>query len=285
MAKKPTTALILAALLCFSVVGTTDAMLLASDWAGNLYDVNTSTAALSFIGSTGIDRLSALEFAPDGTLYGFSAGPAANFYTINPTTGSASMVGPLGLSFAFEGGLAFGNGVAYGVNGGDCWEAQLFQVDLATGATTVIGTMNPSGREIDINGLSWRNDGVLVGIDNYSGNFVTIDPVTGTIFGPEVNAGFTLGGIGGLAIDDPFHATGYMATGIIDNGTNSLYSFDQYAGTPGFIGSFGADVRADYGISGLAASPVPEPGTLGLFGLGLAGVVAGIRRKKRAVKA
>jgi len=132
------------------------AALWASDWAGGFYSVNTSNASLSYIGSTGISELGALEYASDGTLYGFSSGTGAALYTIDPNTGASSLIGPLNNGFIFEGGLAFGNGVAYGVNQGSNSTPYLFSLNLATGQATNIGQMYSNH---DFNGLAWRSAG------------------------------------------------------------------------------------------------------------------------------
>ena len=60
--------------------------------------------------------------------------------------------------------LAFApNGTAYGTNGDSAAIPQLFTINLTTGAATVIGTL--SGGDHDINGLAYRSDGMLIGLD------------------------------------------------------------------------------------------------------------------------
>src|SRR5262249_35137258 len=83
------------------------ASLLGIDFdTGTLYSVSTANAALTLIGSNG-RNFGEIEFSPSGTLYGFTTGSTSTLYTINPSTAAATPIGPLGLSFVFEGGLAF----------------------------------------------------------------------------------------------------------------------------------------------------------------------------------
>src|SRR5947209_2315207 len=90
---------------------------------GVLYSISEANAAKSVIGSTGnASTWADIQFAPSGTLYGFTDSGAAtpSLYTINPNTAAISAVGPLNpTGFVFEGGLAFTpGGTAYGMNMG-----------------------------------------------------------------------------------------------------------------------------------------------------------------------
>lgn len=140
--------------------------------ATQLYSINSSTAAATPIGPTGISLGNALVFEMDGTLYG-AGGGTSSLYQINPTTGAGTAignvgyasagdlafvgadlymsslsheliridldggaagtsVGPFGFTFVF--GLATpGNGALYGISG-----TQVFSVDVASGAGTLI---------------------------------------------------------------------------------------------------------------------------------------------------
>ena len=245
----------------------------ACDWGGNLYSVDASNASLGYIGNTGLSGLGALEFAPNGILYGFTAG-TGNLYKIDPNNASTTLVGLLSPDFYFEGGLAFSpTGAAYGVNQGDNGAPYLFSIDLNTRSATNIGQM---GTGHDINGIAWRSDGMLVGIDDNTNSLVTIDPNTAAL-AHLADLGFTAGSIGGMTFSD-IPDFGYFATGT--TGTNGLYSFDMFNGGNAFIGNFAA--LDPNGVSGLAASPVPEPATLGLMGLGLVGLALRRRKKSKA---
>lgn len=264
---------------CLLVVAPVSASLIGVDWdTGVLYNVSTSDASLSVIGSTGITELSALEFAPNGTLYAFSSGSQARLYTIDPVTATATSVGPLGM-FAFEGGIAFSpGGTAYAVGGSSVSSPQLLQLNLATGAASVVATL--SGGAHDINGLAWRSDGMLVGLDRVSNGLVTINPATGaTALLAIVDT--DIGATGGMAA---VGNTGYFSTsgpGDVIPGSNNLYSFDLFTGAHTLVGSFAPAIE-NTGIGGLA---IPEPSTLAgmlLFSCALAGHPVVSRRRARA---
>ena len=240
---------------CFSTRGTT--LLGIDSDTGNLYQVSTANAALTLIGNTGIATPADLQFAPDGSLYTFNVGTNSVLFRIEPNTAHATAIGPLGLSLVFEGGLAFTpDGVAYGCNGGTAAAAQLFKLNLATGHATIIGTV--SGGSHDIDGLVWRSDGMLVGLDRVSNALLAINPQTAAsstivVLSPIVGAvgGLTAAGDSGyFSTAGPTGISGYFL------GSNELYSFNLFSGASARIGTFAPTIQAT-GISGIALLPPP----------------------------
>jgi len=252
--------------------------------SGVLYSVSTVDASLTPVGSTGVANFAEIEFAPDGTLYGFTSGPPGicSLYTINPSTAEASLVGPLGVEFVSEGGLAFTpNGIAYGGighgSGGIPGQAQLFSLNLATGAATAVANLG----FLDINGLTYRSDGSLIGLDRVDNALVVINPTTGSDFG-LVNVPSAVGAVGGMTV---LNGVGYYNTsgpgGSSIPGSNNLYSFNLFTGASKLVGSLGPTITGT-GISGLAAQ-VPEPSSLILASFGVVGLaVWGWRRRSLA---
>ncbi len=107
---------------------------------GVLVTINTSTGAVTTVGSTGLSLIQGLEFSPGGTLYAADLGKG--IVTLNPATGAwTDANGPSGQTIAFapDGTLY----VSAGYN--------LVTVDLATGATTTI----VSGGLSDVRGMAY----------------------------------------------------------------------------------------------------------------------------------
>jgi hypothetical protein len=267
--------------ICGWTTGTASGGLLAVDSdTGKLYTVSTANAALTFVGNTGVFGFGEIEFSPSGTLYGFSTGTAPTLYTINPSTAAATAVGALGLPFVFEGGLAFSpSGIAYGTNGGSSEAAQLFTINLATGNATVVGTMSGGGH--DVNGLAYRSDGELIGLDRVTNDLVVINPTTAAVT-PLAVVPSTVGGVGGMTV---LNGTGYYSTsgpsGSIP-GSNTLYSFDLFSGASNQIGNFNGVITGN-GISGLAAT-VPEPGAILLGSIGALVLLSNLLVHRRVIR-
>ena len=234
---------------------------------GTFYSISTTNGSLQLIGDTDINNLGALEFnVQDGFLYGFTTGDAKTTdlyrFTISSSLDSvtAELVGPLGLS-AFEGAIAFSpSGGAYAVNGGATVPA-LLSLDLLTGDATVI---NSFADRHDINGLGWRSDGVLIGLDNTDDALLAIDPLTAGVTVID-QIGSAVGTVGGMAMGQAgnFFVTAGPLAAI--PGSNSLYSFDPFTGDYVFIASYENQILAN-GFSGLAF--IPEPATLALLTVG-----------------
>jgi DNA-binding beta-propeller fold protein YncE len=251
--------------------------------SGNLYQISELNASLALIGSTGIPAVGGLEMGPDGFLYGAttldgSGDPA--LYRIDPGTAVAELIGLLNLDTIgldyYEGALAFGpDGTLYATNYGFDLNPRLLTIDTATGQATVVGTM--TGGQHDVNGLAWRSDGKLIGLDRRSSSLLIINPSDAVVEGTVASLSPTLGGIGGMTVagDTAYFSTagpGGLAGG--EAGSNALYSVDLFTGAHQQIGSFSPGVTGS-GIGGLA---VPTPATLALMGVG--GVMLVLRRRR-----
>lgn len=238
---------------------------------GDLYRLGTD-GSYEMIGSTGLTGVGGLDWV-NGALYAHTGtgGAAGALYSINPATAQAALIGDLGVSFQYEGAIAYrGDGFAYAIGGRDDG-AGLFDVNLATGAATELGTLSLH----DINGLAMRSDGALVGFSQLANGLFTIDPSTmqtelllnvGQVFGQTA--------IGGMATSDGARA--YVVTDTVTiSGTPRgawLYEVDLYSGEVSFLVDYGAEL----GITGIA---VPAPGAAGVL---LAALPLAARRRRRS---
>lgn len=257
--------------VCLAVSTRVDAALIGFDaGTGNVYSISETNASLTYLSNSTVN-LGALEYAGDGLLYGIEFG-TQHIYTLNPFTGETRLQFA-GASTSFEGGLAFASDtVAYATNGGNTRSTELLRIDLSARSVTVVGVI--SGGNHDINGLTWRSDNTLVGLDRVSNALLEID-VTTAASSLLMALGDTVGSVGGMTSDG---VSGYFNTAG-NGGSNALYAFDLYSGNYNLIGSFDPVISGN-GISGLTLAPIPLPASIWLFGSGLLGLL-GCRLKKR----
>src|SRR5262249_10526478 len=143
-------------------------------------------------------------------------------------------IGDYNVGFVFEGALAIASDgtTAYSMNGGVNSAAHLLQINLSTGAATDKGVVSGV---TDVNGLAFRNDGLLDALDDNTNSIRVIDPTTLTsTFLASVPS--TVGSVGGMTIEN---GVGYYATGIGGSGSNLLYSFNPITGSSTLIGNLG----------------------------------------------
>ena len=153
----------------------------------------TSTITMTF--PMGGDVLTALEFVGSTLYAGFttedSGGPTF-LTTVDIGTGIVSTVGATGVSSPL-GGLAYdvATSVMYGISAGGS-SAELFTIDLSTGAATSVGLVTIDGTSFGgTTALEFGPDGVLYALPNnnssITGHLLSIDPLTGA----ATDLGFT----------------------------------------------------------------------------------------------
>lgn len=138
--------------------------LYGTDSSGNFYSFNLSTGAATLIGSTAQGNIEALDFL-GSTLLGASFSSAPTIFSIDTATGtvtnivsvSSALSGSARAMAILESNTAF---LTTDMTGG----ANLYKVDLTTGAPTLIGFMAVHGSQFAA--MDIASDGQLYGLDN-----------------------------------------------------------------------------------------------------------------------
>ncbi|MFG0292221.1 MAG: SMP-30/gluconolactonase/LRE family protein [Phycisphaerales bacterium JB050] len=248
----------------------------------------SSPSRYTTIGSTGVPNIGfgGLDFDANGNLWAYASyykttgGAASGLYSIDPLTGQAT---PVGQSFTSLQDLAYNpvDGKMYGINTQQAAITRLYEVDLATGSTTQVGSFTGLPEQHYINGL---------GIDS-QGNFYLHDVANGMIFqgdGSSFSSLYDLDVVTvasqGLTIDWSRDDTGYhtlVGQGEFPNYISTVNSF-SVDGSGYFYGdAFGPnnlDGIPPVQAGDIAIMPaIPAPGGAAL--MALAGAVS-LRRRR-----
>ena len=247
-------------------------MLAVRSQDGALFYVSPDDASLTPTIPTAIEHVFALEMGPDGQVYGYDHN--LTLFRFDPTSFELALLGKIQtFEYLYEGAMAFApDGRAYVI--GSDFTTSLLRLDTSTLATTRVGALGD--RLYDVNGMVWRPDGMLVGMDRVSNALITIDPATGaaTQLAPLDPL---LGSVGGMTVLD---GVGYLATAAAIGstpGSNELWRFDLFTGAHVRVGAFDpAATAGTSGFAGLAAIPEPAAG-----GVAVLAIVATLARRRR----
>jgi hypothetical protein len=228
--------------------------LLTMSFNGDLDSIDPATGTTSAIGATGFTDCSTPETPSCGPHSQLSLGSAGgmvyatdfanNLYTVNPVTGKATLVGATGIpAVPFIPATITDHTIHF-------YDENLFDVGGKLYANFDAGTFN-----FDTAVSTTVIAPVLYQIDTNTGH---ASKVASTAMGlvTVVNLNGTVYGFSGV--------------------TNQVVTLDVTNGTTSFV----SDIDQSLGLIG-GASPVPEPASIALAGIGIAGIVFWKRRQFR----
>lgn len=219
---------------------------------GNVYTVNASTGATTFV--------AALKAPINGSLLGFDFNPNAD------VSGAAS------LRVITSGG----DNYAVNVNPG----ANLGAVTKQTNISSASGALKLTGAAYSNNDTNPNTPTVLFAIDTVSSSLFATSAPAGGVYTRVGSLGASSLNVFGFDIS----GSGMAYAGLTgDDSYSSLYTINLQTGAASLIGAFGIQGNTALPtIVGLAVAPaVPEPSTVGLM---LAGLVAAgfVTRRSRS---
>jgi hypothetical protein len=134
----------------------------AGTTADQLYSIDTTTGAATSIGLIGDNMVYALGFSQAGGLYGVDG--SCNLLSINTGTGVGTVIGSTGL--ASPNGNCGAFDIASGLDGtmylADSTSESLYDVNLATGGTTLIGAYGSATNVVGLAVLTTPEPGTVV---------------------------------------------------------------------------------------------------------------------------
>ncbi|MCH7785400.1 MAG: proprotein convertase P-domain-containing protein, partial [Bacteroidetes bacterium] len=124
---------------------------------GSLYTIDTGTGAATLVGALGTGGGLAIALAIDGSGNGWTYDIVDDsFYSVDLGSGAAALVGALGFDANFGQGMSWDpntDQVYLAAFNFTLFDTEIRTVDLATGATTLVGVFLPGG----LNQLAWMS--------------------------------------------------------------------------------------------------------------------------------
>lgn len=245
--------------------------LIAVDSTRSLFEINPATGQKTQIGTVSANAGTTGGLAYDaasGTVY-LTSTNLDSLYTLNIDTGAATLMGSYGVDVVMH-------GLEWDSSTGTLYAASsnpntFYSVNPLTGLATEIGGIGLTS----FNNLGYdSNNDVMYMTNSGSDSLYTIDRATGL---PTL--------VGALLTSSNPNALAFAAElntmFMLDNSTNNFYTLNLMTGAATVVGSTGIGnlLGLIYIPSGISV-PVPEPGVLALFGVGLIGM--GLARRRRS---
>ncbi|KAA3612818.1 MAG: hypothetical protein DWQ01_03710 [Planctomycetota bacterium] len=234
---KPTLSLFL--LACLTAPLTSQGSFTAVNFAGDVFEVDPSTAAETFIGPSGWTDLNCMAKGLDGCFYSMSGGTVIridrntgigiNVVSTSLTDVRGAAIDDLGVFFAVQ-------------DGGPGLPDQLYSIDLTSGTTTYIGSINYVLVEAldDVGGVlyGWDCSAGLITIDKINGGGTGIGASGGTCNNVRgLGGGFAPGSLYGANMDMSTVNTGTGALTFIGGPLSDLRGLEFCIFTLDIIGS------------------------------------------------
>ncbi|MFN0137016.1 MAG: DUF4394 domain-containing protein [Phycisphaerae bacterium] len=226
---------------------------------------SASPQNLTRYGAAGVGLMPGLDFASDGTLYGFSFG---GLYAFNLQTGAATQIGPGNLDDEQVLDMSWDptRNQMFVISASSSDEPhRLRTVNLSTGNTSVVGTLNipvPAlafGFAVNAAGTRYLHDAEQGGMMRLNNS------LQGTFLGPEGNS---IGNLAGMTINWAGDGTWYHAGLNFDSGRQEIYRINELNGAGTFIGNIGGP-DYEFNFGDIAINPIPEPTSIALLALGV----------------
>lgn len=168
--------------------------LFGANSGGILFSINTATAAATMIGNTGLGNIEALDFNGN-TLLGSNFSATPTVYSFNTSTAAATSVATASIATGAvrSGALLTANTMfLFGDGTGGCTLQCLYQINLTTGATVLLGQPSGPGATSIISGLDLASDGLFYGV-NTGGTIFSFNGMTGVTTAKGESGVFFLG--------------------------------------------------------------------------------------------